>query len=129
MSPARMLRRHPRSHPKLSAQFVHPAGCERAMPLPVAYLAAAIAGLHDLVRSEDDQPADAVDLRLKNPRCRIGDRPSERAQTVVRDQLWENVEHVTRLRDHPLVRVRSFLTRERAPRLAIAVRGPPCASC
>ncbi len=70
---------------------------KRPMPLPVPELAAPVARLDDAIRPKDDQPAHPVHLRLDRIAPRVGDRRSEDAKPVVRDELREDIEHQTRV--------------------------------
>ena len=67
------------------------------MPLPVADLSAAVAGLDDPLGAKDDEAADAVDLRLNGEPIRVSDRGHDAAPPVVRE-LGDDVEHVMRIR-------------------------------
>ena len=63
---------------------------QRLVAQPAADLASAVAGLQVAVRLVDDQPADAVDLRLDRVAERLGDRGVEGFRPGASDELRDD---------------------------------------
>ena len=83
---------------------------EGLMPLPVPDFTTPVPRLHDPVGSEDDQPANTVDLRLDRVPLGLGNRREDGAWAVIRHELRKDLQHHTRV---PLVGATSLTRRAR----------------